>query len=185
MRAILLTLAPLTLAPLTLATNRAACCREGGRSLEEQCRVWRELLAVKHITIFLWHLDAGIKNLKKSSRKNEYIPNRLDCETALALVQLKQRVNHRIFNAAADLAEYAVCLARSVAQAPYKRSQLEDNAAFGWYAEGSNVYPVRVTDKGVGLLKLWQQQLRQFSNVGLETAQAIAKQYPAPVLLLQ
>ncbi|XP_047739465.1 crossover junction endonuclease EME1-like [Hyalella azteca] len=66
-----------------------------------------------------------------------------------------------------------------------RREILEDNAAFAWYAEGSNVCPVRINSDGVGLLKLWQQQLRQFTNVGLETAQAIARAYPAPRLLIQ
>ena len=56
---------------------------------------------------------------------------------------------------------------------------------FSWYAESANVCPVRVTQEGVGLSKLWLQQLRQFTSVGLETAQAVANAYPAPRLLIE
>jgi len=56
---------------------------------------------------------------------------------------------------------------------------------FSWYAEGSNVCPVRVTEEGVGLKRLWLQQLRQFTSVGLETAMAVGEVYPAPLHLIK
>lgn len=56
---------------------------------------------------------------------------------------------------------------------------------FSWYAEGSSTSCVRVDKNGVGLLKLWHQQLRQFSLVGVEVAQAVAREYPGPRALMQ
>lgn len=57
--------------------------------------------------------------------------------------------------------------------------------SFSWYAEGSSINTVKVDKSGVGLLKLWHQQLRQFNNVGVEVAQAIAREYPSPQALFQ
>jgi len=47
------------------------------------------------------------------------------------------------------------------------------------------VSTIKVDKTGVGLLKLWLQQLRQFNNVGVELAQAIAREYPSPQELVQ
>ncbi|XP_066955609.1 crossover junction endonuclease EME1-like [Macrobrachium rosenbergii] len=44
---------------------------------------------------------------------------------------------------------------------------------------------VKVDKAGVGLLKLWRQQLEQFINVGNEVAQAIVREYPSPQALVQ
>lgn len=67
----------------------------------------------------------------------------------------------------------------------FRREAQEDALFSTWYAESSNVCPVRVTTDGAGQLKLWHQQLRQFTSVGLETAQAVAQAYPAPRLLME
>ena len=56
---------------------------------------------------------------------------------------------------------------------------------FSWYADGSCCNSVRVDKNGVGLYKLWQQQLRQFLNVGIEVAQAVSTTYSSPQALVQ
>ena len=38
---------------------------------------------------------------------------------------------------------------------------------------------------GVGLLKVWKQQLMQLKNVSQDVAQAIIAEYPSPQLLVQ
>lgn len=58
-------------------------------------------------------------------------------------------------------------------------------ASFSWYAEGSSTNTVKIDKSGVGLLKLWHQQLRQFNNVGVEVAQAIAREYSSPCALVE
>lgn len=187
------TLSGLTVVSNSLAVPESSCYNS---TLEEQCNNWKELLAVENLILFVWGLDEHFKNKKgnkgggrgNKSKGNDDRPdpNRLDVETALSSVQIMQRVDHRLFSDAIQLAEYVVHLARAIAQAPYKREQLDDGAMFSsWYAEGSNVATVKVTTSGVGLRKLWQQQLRQFTSVGLETAQAIADAYPSPRLLLE
>ena len=55
----------------------------------------------------------------------------------------------------------------------------------GFYAQGCNMNTVKIDQSGVGLHKLWLQQLRQFNNVGLEQAQAIAKEYNSPQSLVK
>lgn len=44
---------------------------------------------------------------------------------------------------------------------------------------------IKVNKEGLGLTRLWQQQIMQFPLVALETSQAIVSQYPTPVSLYE
>ena len=63
-----------------------------------------------------------------------------------------------------------------------RRKKMEDS--FDWYAL-SDSGNIKVDKEGNGLMALWIDQLMQFNNVGIDTAQAIARRYPSPRSLMQ
>ncbi|XP_050689814.1 crossover junction endonuclease EME1-like [Eriocheir sinensis] len=118
-----------------------------------------------------------------SSASSSKVINRVDVETALVAAQMECHVNHRLLPDGGKVALYIQQVAKAVAELPYKREK--GDALFSWYAEGSSVNSVKVDRSGVGLFKLWQQQLRQFNHVGVEVAQAVTSKYPSPMALVQ
>ncbi|XP_047739466.1 uncharacterized protein LOC108670096 [Hyalella azteca] len=70
-----------------------------GATLQDECRAWKRQLCVTRLTLFVWQLEPHHRSLKNSQKKQSgsFVPNRLDVETALAVVQLQEQVNHRIF----------------------------------------------------------------------------------------
>ncbi|KAK4327956.1 hypothetical protein Pmani_001576 [Petrolisthes manimaculis] len=178
----------------------------GGGGLCELCRTWQKKLDAPKLTLIVCGIDQYMKSQKlkkqqdmrsavrgettttKTNRKNKQqntIPQvtRVDIETALVMAQLECGLNHRLLSDPEKVAMYVLQVTKAVAETPFKREQNE--AVFSWYAEGSSSSCVRVDKNGVGLLKLWHQQLRQFSHVGVEMAQAVAREYPGPKPLIQ
>ncbi|KAK7075263.1 crossover junction endonuclease eme1, partial [Halocaridina rubra] len=107
----------------------------------------------------------------------------IDVETALVMAQLECGISHRLFSDAEKVALYITQITKSLAEAPSKWEK--QNSSFGWYAEGSSTNCVKIDKSGIGLSKLWIQQLQQFNNAGPEVAQAIAREYPSPQALIQ
>jgi len=151
-------------------------------SLSEAVSCWKRSLRCQHLTLIVWGLDRHFKGLRGANKQNK----RLAIETCLVSLLLDSDVSHRATDAPSDVASYVCHLARAVAQRPYKQAALAEVSCFSsWYAESANVCPVKVTPELVGLSKLWRQQLRQFTSVGLEAAEAIADRYPSPALLME
>ncbi|KAK3871446.1 hypothetical protein Pcinc_023431 [Petrolisthes cinctipes] len=180
--------------------------RRGRGGLCELCRTWQKKLDAPRLTLIVCGIDQYMKSQKlkkqqdmrsavrgettttKTNRRNKQqntIPQvtRVDIETALVMAQLECGLNHRLLSDPEKVAMYILQVTKAVAETPFKREQNE--AVFSWYAEGSSSSSVRVDKNGVGLLKLWHQQLRQFSHVGVEMAQAVAREYPGPKPLIQ
>lgn len=70
----------------------------------------------------------------------------------------------------------------------YFISRLEKNLKYqetDWYMAGDKKDTVGVDKDGNGLQRLWSQQLCCFPLARLETAEAIASQYPTPTALVQ
>ena len=65
----------------------------------------------------------------------------------------------------------------------YRRER--DKASFSFHVDNEWAGGIRVNKDGVGLFKLWRQQLQQFRNVSPEIASAIIAVYPSPRLLLK
>lgn len=62
---------------------------------------------------------------------------------------------------------------------------MQKDLAFSWYADNDTSCPVKLGKDRSSFVKLWQQQLQQFQNVGLETAEAICAVYPSPHSLIK
>jgi len=60
-----------------------------------------------------------------------------------------------------------------------------ESQGFDWYALSGSTGTVKVEKDGKGLRELWVDQLQQFSKSGIDTAQAIARRYPSPKVLLE
>ncbi|KAJ9583192.1 hypothetical protein L9F63_022463 [Diploptera punctata] len=132
------------------------------------------------------HTESRTKSNKKETHL-EVMPHvsEEDWELAITEVQLFG-FQHIMLDTAMDLALYVRQFTKAVAEAPYKRERHEqDLGDVDWYAEGDSRCCVRVDKNGNGLLRLWQQQLCQFNNVGLETAQAIGAVYASPSALIR
>lgn len=54
-----------------------------------------------------------------------------------------------------------------------------------WYATADSKESVKVDNDGNGLLRLWQQQICQFPNVGFDVAQSIVAEYNSPQALIE
>lgn len=54
-----------------------------------------------------------------------------------------------------------------------------------WYAVADSRECVKVDNSGNGLIRLWQQQICQFPNVGLDVAQSIVSEYNSPQALIE
>lgn len=60
-----------------------------------------------------------------------------------------------------------------------------DKSTFSFHVNNEWAGGVKVSKDGVGMIKVWKQQLQQFRNVSPEIAAAIIAEYPSPQLLLQ
>ena len=126
----------------------------------------------------------------KSSKKVthfENMPKISEDDWELAITELQLfGFQHVMLDSAEELALYIRQFTKAVGEAPYKREKQDrDLGDVDWFGEGDSRDCVRVDKTGNGLLRLWQQQLCQFNNVGLETAQAIAAVYGSPLTLAQ
>ncbi|GIY10332.1 crossover junction endonuclease EME1 [Caerostris extrusa] len=75
---------------------------------------------------------------------------------------------------------------KALAEAPEgEKNMLKKCQAFSWYADADSSCPVKIGKDGSGFLKLWQQQIQQFNNVGPEVAEAITSEYPSPQSLIK
>lgn len=109
--------------------------------------------------------------------------SRGDVEFALAELQVRLNVNHRILNSKTDLANLVCQFSKAIAEAPIRR---ENNREEGldWYAQGDSKDCVAVDKDGNGSLQLWHRHLCQFPLASRETSEAIASVYPSPQSLL-
>ncbi|XP_063862650.1 crossover junction endonuclease EME1-like [Scylla paramamosain] len=171
---------------------------DGEAGLCDLCRQWQATLGTPHLSLVVCGVEEYFRKQKNAKQQHvrsavlgarqhggssfQHI-NRVDMETALVMAQMEFRVNHRLLSDGGKVALYVLQVAKAVAEAPYKREKSE--ALFSWYAEGSSTNSVKVDKNGVGLYKLWLQQLRQFTHVGVEMAQAVASRYPSPQALVQ
>ena len=80
-----------------------------------------------------------------------------------------------------DTVLLTVCI--DILFAHYRRER--DKASFSFHVDNEWAGGIRVDKEGVGLIKLWRQQLQQFRNVNPEIASAIIAVYPSPRLLLK
>ena len=93
------------------------------------------------------------------------------------VMQKGKTVNHYVIERMPDVLALIASIARSVAEAPTKRSQ-KIMSSMDWFAENDKGASVDLKDMEKDSLRLWRKQLEQFPKVSREVADAIAKVYP-------
>lgn len=104
----------------------------------------------------------------------------------LTEAQIIAKCSSRLIEDAQDLGSMVYQYTKSISEIPYKLQKKESlENKFDWYVMGDNKNTVRVDKNGIGLKRLWQQQLCQFNLSSLETAEAICTVYPSPAKLTE
>ncbi|XKL59907.1 hypothetical protein PGB90_000923 [Kerria lacca] len=127
-------------------------------------------------------------NTQNSKQENVYDLlnfNRFDIETALGEVQLLLNIQYKFIETEQELGLFIVQFTKSLAELPYKQEKSRRQQCVGWFATADSKECVHVDHNNNGLLKLWQQQLCQFPNIGLDIAQAIISNYNSPRTLME
>ncbi|XP_048575585.1 crossover junction endonuclease EME1 isoform X2 [Nematostella vectensis] len=122
------------------------------------------------------------KQRKRGRATERVLVTRVDVEEVLVELELRVGCGVRMLDTAQEFADFVGMMTKSLAEAPFKKSQPE---AFSFCVDSWNKASVKVTKDGEGLLKAWQQQIQQFTNVSAQMAAAIVSVYPSPQMLLR
>lgn len=90
----------------------------------------------------------------------------------------------RFVESAEELASLITSTTKSLSQLDYKMEKQRQEEELVWFAKADLKHCVKVDKNGNGLAKLWQQQICQFTAIGIETANAITSHYPSPRALI-
>ncbi|XP_053392812.1 crossover junction endonuclease EME1-like [Mercenaria mercenaria] len=105
--------------------------------------------------------------------------SRVDVEEAVTDTLLQTGCSTFMLETSEDVADMVRRFSKAVAERPAKKDRFDP--IFSFHEEG--VGGVKVDKNGVGLLKVWKQQLLQFKNISPDISQAIIAEYPSPLLL--
>ncbi|XP_046397155.1 crossover junction endonuclease EME1 isoform X4 [Ischnura elegans] len=145
----------------------------------------------KYLTLVICGLEEYFKSMKHKKKgrgdKESCLISRQCLEESLLNLQLVYGIGYRVVENSTELASLLCMLTKAVAETPFKRDKQEREASglLDWFARGDSKDCVRVDSSGNGCSLLWRQQLRQFNNVGLDVAEAIASSYPSPQALIK
>ncbi|KAG8224471.1 hypothetical protein J437_LFUL003194 [Ladona fulva] len=147
----------------------------------------KETIPGKFLTLVLCGSGNYLSGSSKESKKKPKINFRKSMEESLVKMQMMLGVGYRTVEDSSEFASLMAMFTKAVAETPFKREKQkwERNGILSWFAQGDSKDCVRVTSSGHGCLLLWQQQLRQFNNVGLDVSKAVASSYPSPQALLE
>lgn len=129
-------------------------------------------------------IDLIICGLKAYCHENRGAIGRTETELALTEIQLLADVCHRLLETGEEVATVIQQYTKSIAENPYKQQKADKYERENFYLGNDSKDCVRVQN-GIGLSRLWQQQLIKLPNVTLEIAEAIIAKYPMPCLLIQ
>ncbi|XP_075222181.1 methyl methanesulfonate sensitivity 4 isoform X2 [Lycorma delicatula] len=169
-------------------------------NVQDSIRLAQNNLPGKSLTLAIYNLEKYLKKdeenkiknsitkeqskKKKNRRSQNFHITRLQVEELFIELQLLNECSTWILNTVEDVGNLISQFTKAVAEKPYKtEKQMQQVEGLGWLATCDLKGVVRVDKSGNGLLKLWQQQLMQFNNSGLDVAQAITEQYPTPLAL--
>lgn len=125
-----------------------------------------------------------IYGMKSYCRSNRGCVGIRETETALTEIQLLRNCCHKHHETPEELATTIAQYAKAIAEIPYK---LQSTSMFNQeqvYLGNEKKDCIRIQDNGLGLTRLWQQQLLKMPLVTLEVAEAIIKEYPSPTTLI-
>ncbi|GFQ90307.1 crossover junction endonuclease EME1 [Trichonephila clavata] len=144
------------------------------------------------ITCVVVGLDKYLRSIKDNEKCNTDLKkmarqvSKIAIEEATIEVQIQTYVNFNFLNTMRELGELLARFTKAIAEAPQRKEKHAQKClAFSWYADADSSCPVKIGKDGSGFMKLWQQQIQQFNNVGPEVAEAIASKYPSPQILMQ
>ncbi|XP_077172836.1 structure-specific endonuclease subunit EME2 isoform X2 [Paroedura picta] len=122
-------------------------------------------------------------NRERSLPGPELYMTQRQTEEAQVLLQLWGNAGVLFLETWLDLAQHVLAMTKAIAQRPYKKylgAQPFSFCSAGKWASG-----VRVCEDGAGLREAWCRQIQQFSRASPAVAEAVARAYPSPRLLLQ
>uniref|UniRef100_A0A336M418 CSON011783 protein n=1 Tax=Culicoides sonorensis TaxID=179676 RepID=A0A336M418_CULSO len=125
-----------------------------------------------------------ICGLKSYCTRNRGAVGRTESEFALSEIQLQANCCHRLLESSEEVGQVIQQYTKSIAERPYKEQKAEKYEKENFYLGNDSKDCVRVQN-GIGLSRLWQQQLIKLPNVTLEIAEAIISKYPMPILLVE
>lgn len=132
-------------------------------------------------------LDSNSTQVKKANVQLDGLPllTRSQVDDALVELQLMCSVCHRFMETCLELATFITQFTKAISEKPYKLNKYKIDQNVDWYATADSKECVRIESDGSGLLRLWQQQIRQFNSVNAEMAEAIVSHYKSPTALLE
>ncbi|XP_071452036.1 crossover junction endonuclease EME1 isoform X2 [Hetaerina americana] len=151
----------------------------------------KDFLKEKFITLVICGIDEYFSSSKHKKKgrgsKDASVISRKTFDESLIHLQLVYGVGHRMVENSSELASLIFMFTKAIAETPFKRDkqEREGSGVLDWFARGDSKDCVRVDSSGNGCMLLWRQQLRQFNNVGLDVAEAIASNYPSPHALMK
>ncbi|GFT40979.1 crossover junction endonuclease EME1 [Nephila pilipes] len=144
------------------------------------------------ITCVVVGLDKYLRSVKENDmcsidvKKRVRQVSKTAIEEATIEVQIQSFVNFNFLNTMREFGELLARFSKAIAEAPQRKEKHAQKClAFSWYADADSSCPVKIGKDGSGFMKLWQQQIQQFHNVGPEVAEAITSKYPSPQILVQ
>ncbi|PRD36574.1 UNVERIFIED_CONTAM: eme2 [Trichonephila clavipes] len=144
------------------------------------------------ITCVVVGLDKYLRSIKENEMCNTDLKkmarqvSKIAIEEATIEVQIQTFVNFNFLSTMRELGELLARFSKAIAEAPQRKEKhVQKCLAFSWYADADSSCPVKIGKDGSGFMKLWQQQIQQFNNVGPEVAEAIASKYPSPQILMK
>lgn len=131
-----------------------------------------------------FHIHLLISGLKSYCRTHRGCVSRTQTEFALTEIQLLQNCSHRMLESAEEVASTICQFAKSIAEEPFKRQKMDRFEKETFFLGNDSKDCVKIQN-GIGLSRLWQQQLTKLPMVTLEVAEAITIKYPMPAMLIQ
>lgn len=124
-----------------------------------------------------------ICGLRAHCQQNRGCVTKTATEFALTEIQLLCNCSHRLLETADEMANVVLQFTKSIAEDPFKQQKMDKYEKENFYLGNDSKDCVRVQN-GIGLSRLWQQQLMKLPMVTLEVAEAITSVYPMPSLLM-
>ncbi|XP_065224426.1 crossover junction endonuclease EME1 [Planococcus citri] len=125
------------------------------------------------------------KNTKKETQFTPPFYDLAAVEKSMIKLQLLFNLQYRFVETSQDLGLFVAQFTKSLAEKPFKLERCKKQETIDWFASADSKESVRVDVSGNGLLALWQQQICQFPNVGLDVSQSIVAEYPSPQMLIE
>lgn len=135
-----------------------------------------EIKKVKNTFPSDFKLNLLVCGLKIYCSTNRGCVSRIETEFALTEIQLVSNSCHRLLESPDEVATIILQYTKAIAEGPYKKQIAEKYEKETFYLGNDSKDTVRVQN-GIGLSRLWQQQLIKLPMVTLEIAEGKSSQH--------